>query len=216
MKTQAQINQYQRERRERMREAYNEYQRIYRKARITRPEIVKEVYDALPSDAIEIPLYPTYYATPNGDIWRISQPKTNKFGTIPSRIIKISQLKNSHVPYLQCQPYINGKKQLVYSHKLILLAFKGIPQYGFSFCNHIDGNTFNNNINNLEWVSRQQNNERKVNPRGKFSHLKNSCLADYDAGMKIVDIVKKYDMKSSHHIYGWLKFRKNKNNLAGT
>lgn len=195
-------------------EAYNQYQRNYRQAHITRPEIVKESYDALPHDAVEIPTFPTYYATPNGEIWRIAEPKVNKITTIPSRIIKLSQLRNAHVPYLQVQPYVNGIKKLVYVHRLVLLAFKGIPQYQHDFCNHINGDTFNNNISNLEWCTRLENMNRKVNPRGKFSHLKQQVLDDYDAGMKVADIIKKYDMRSSHNIYGWLKTRKN--NLAKT
>lgn len=191
------------------REAYNQYQKDYRKARVKRQCLVKESYDTLPSGAVEIPLYPSYYATPNGEIWRIAEPRVTKFTTIPSRIIKITQLKNSHVPYLQCQPYVDGVRKLVYVHRLILLAFKGIPQYQHDHCNHIDGNTFNNDISNLEWCTRLENSQRRVNPRGKFSHLKQQVLDDYDAGMKVADIIKKYDMRSSHSIYGWVKYRKN-------
>lgn len=198
-------------------DAYNLYQKNYRKAHITRHEIVKETYDALPSDAVEIPTFPSYYATPDGEIWRIAEPRTNKITTIASRIIKITQRKNSHVPYNQVQPYQQGIKKLVYVHRLVLLAFKGIPEYGKDQCNHINGDTFDNRASNLEWCTRLENQNRRVNPRNKFGHLKQQCLDDFDAGMKIADIIKKYDMRSSHSIYGWLIIRKNnQNNLEKT
>lgn len=193
---------------------FNEYQRAWRKKNIKRPCIVKEHLDELPNDAIAIPLYPTYYITPSARVYRISEPRTTGFTTIPSRIIEISQLKNVHVPYIQVQLYLAGKRKLIYLHKLMALAFIGLPQGDRTEVNHINGITTDNSISNLEWVSRKENSERRVNARQKFGHLKTSCLEDYDAGMKIADIVRKYEMKASHHIYGWLTTRKN--NLEGT
>jgi len=188
----------------------NEYHRQWRKANIKRHEIVKESLNNLPEDAKPIPTYPSYFATPNGDVYRIAPPRITGFTTIPSRIIKITQATNSHVPYKQCQLYKNGKRVIVYTHRLLLETFKGMPIGDRVFCNHINGITSDNRIENLEWVSRQENNERKVNPRGKYTHLKEGALADYDAGMPVADIVRKYSMRASHHIYGWLNTRKNK------
>ena len=40
--------------------------------------------------------------------------------------------------------------------RLVALTFLGVPEEGFTV-NHKDGNRFNNNINNLEWLSRGDN-----------------------------------------------------------
>lgn len=188
------------------REAYNQYQRDYRKAKIKRHCIVKEHLDKLPNDAVAIPSLPTYYATPAGEIYRISNPRTTGFTTIPSRIIKLTQSKNASTQYYQVQPYnADGVRKLMYVHRLVLEAFYGVPEGDKTHCNHIDGNPANNHISNLEWCTRLHNAQNRVNPRGKYAHLRDEVLADYDNGMSISKILKKYNMKSSHHLYGWLR-----------
>lgn len=41
-------------------------------------------------------------------------------------------------------------------HRLVALAFYGVPQDGYE-CNHINGNKLDNHASNLEWVTRSRN-----------------------------------------------------------
>ncbi len=114
-------------------------------------------YNRLPEEARPIPDYPTYYATPNGEIWRIADPKITGFGVVKKRIIKLKDRPNNITcPYYQVQPFVNGKKKVTYTHRLVLAAFKGWPPEGYE-CNHIDGNPANNNVDNLEWITKEEN-----------------------------------------------------------
>jgi hypothetical protein len=61
---------------------------------------------------------------------------------------------------------IKGKTYQV--HRLILFAFKGFP-IDNKVCDHIDRNPLNNNIENLRWVTQQENTlNRKVWGKSKF------------------------------------------------
>lgn len=51
---------------------------------------------------------------------------------------------------------INGKYTTRYIHRLVAEAFLSRAN-GRDFINHIDGNKHNNSVNNLEWVTRQEN-----------------------------------------------------------
>lgn len=63
--------------------------------------------------------------------------------------------------YLQVRFYINGKVFRKYLHRIVAEAFLPNPN-NYSDVNHIDGNKSNNNINNLEWVSHQDNYKHAV------------------------------------------------------
>jgi hypothetical protein len=58
--------------------------------------------------------------------------------------------------YLKCAIMQNGKNHYFLTHRLIATVF--IPKdLGNMEVNHIDGNKKNNDISNLEWVTRSQN-----------------------------------------------------------
>jgi hypothetical protein len=50
---------------------------------------------------------------------------------------------------------VNGKSVMV--HRLVCMSFKPIANPEYYVVNHIDNNGNNNHINNLEWVTKQQN-----------------------------------------------------------
>lgn len=51
----------------------------------------------------------------------------------------------------------NGKYNSISSHRIICLAFYPNEDYKSLEVNHKDGNKLNNNIDNLEWCTRQEN-----------------------------------------------------------
>jgi hypothetical protein len=98
-----------------------------------------------------IPGFDGYQAS---NLGRIKSLNTNKItnGTITNK------------GYLQ--KTIKGKIYQV--HRLVLFAFKGLPPDS-KVCDHIDRNPLNNNIENLRWVTQQENTlNRKVWGKSKF------------------------------------------------
>lgn len=114
-------------------------------------------YTELPSDIIPVPDYPTYYVQPNGDVWRDTRGTPSAIKTGKERVLKLRPTYTPANGYWIIQPYKDGKKKAIYLHRFILTAFKGeAPEYGME-CHHIDHNTSNNAIDNLMWVTRQEN-----------------------------------------------------------
>lgn len=69
---------------------------------------------------------------------------------------KVGILNNAGNGYLYVDIYSNGKKSRKYIHRLVAENF--IPNtQNKPMVNHIDGNTKNNNVSNLEWVTAQEN-----------------------------------------------------------
>ena len=64
--------------------------------------------------------------------------------------------------YLKVDLYMNGERFPSYIHQLVGIAFIPNPN-GYTEINHKDGNTHNNNVENLEWCDRPYNN--------KYSHI---------------------------------------------
>ena len=137
---------------------------------------VKEKYPFLPIDAKPIPDFPTYYATPKGEIWRNSPGNGNRH----PRIIKLKDRYNPKIGYHQINTFPNKKRKLTYTHRLVLAAFKGWPPEGYE-CNHIDRNPSNNKISNLEWIPKEKNLEivkRFTGKRGPNKKTSNSKWKD--------------------------------------
>lgn len=68
--------------------------------------------------------------------------------------------------------YIVWKGKLV--HRLVAKAFLSNP-YNYPDVNHIDGNKSNNNIENLEWISKSENTKHAYNT-GLLTKSKGFCL----------------------------------------
>lgn len=63
---------------------------------------------------------------------------------------------NSTGRYLRAALTVNGITKHLSIHRLVAIAFIDNPQ-NKPCVNHIDGNRLNNNVDNLEWVSYQEN-----------------------------------------------------------
>lgn len=80
----------------------------------------------------------------NGDLINL---KTNK---------KYNPVDNG-VGYLKVGIYVgNNKSRPVYIHRILAQSFIPNPKNKIEV-NHIDGNTKNNNLSNLEWVTKSEN-----------------------------------------------------------
>lgn len=58
--------------------------------------------------------------------------------------------------YRQVHLRANGEEKSMLVHRLVMLSFGEMPEKK-EFVNHIDGNTGNNNIKNLEWCDKSEN-----------------------------------------------------------
>jgi len=114
---------------------------IDNKNTLTMGNVKKTFYKSLPQDAKPIPDYPTYYATPDGKIWRDHK----------NRVAEILPHKRRST-YYQVQPFVNNKRVVRYVHRLVLSAFKGKCPDGYE-CHHKDHNPSNNHISNLQWTT---------------------------------------------------------------
>lgn len=78
-----------------------------------------------------------------------------KFKITNDRILKIFKSCNS---YINIHLYKDGNKKTFLVHRLMAISFIPNPK-NKEFVNHIDGNKLNNNLLNLEWCTRKENND---------------------------------------------------------
>lgn len=101
----------------------------------------------------DIPGYEGLYQVSNlGNIRRIlfinNQVQKKKI-----TIIKKQTNKRNRI---QASLYKNGKRKNLLVHRLVAMAFLDNPN-NYPEVNHIDGNSLNNNVNNLEWCTKKYN-----------------------------------------------------------
>jgi hypothetical protein len=119
----------------------------------TEPGKFKDTYAELPSDCKAIPNWPTYYAQPNGEIWRWSDKRKCYLN------IKQQQQKSG---YMVAQIYdVNNKRHVKFAHILMCETFIGSRPLGMEV-DHIDRQRDNNNISNLRWLTKSANMKRRL------------------------------------------------------
>lgn len=167
-----------------------------------------QLFDELPNDVVSLPDYSTYYARPNGEIWRDTRGTESAIKCGKARVIRLKSTYNHHNGYWFVQPYQGTKRRVVHLHKLILTAFVGDKPHPDMECHHKDANTSNNCIDNLMWVTRQENIDfvpkhkwrgnkiklgegRKIS-KSKHCHLYPEIIKMYNSGMKISHIANEF------------------------
>lgn len=79
-----------------------------------------------------------------------------RVGRLTTRYLKGSS--NGRGGYMQVQLYDGtGCRESVLIHRLVMRAFSPIPDHDSYEVNHIDLDSTNNNLTNLEWVTGEQN-----------------------------------------------------------
>lgn len=99
----------------------------------------------------DIKNYEGYYQVSNlGNVKSLSRKIGNKY--YKSKMLK----KSDNRGYLQVQLWKHSNMKWSLIHRLVAEAFIPNPEHKLQV-NHIDGNKSNNEVSNLEWVSRSEN-----------------------------------------------------------
>ena len=104
----------------------------------------------------------SYFITEDGKCYN---SKTNKY------LKGQENYKNHYFSYSLTMP--DGSKKRCYAHRLVAEAFLPKPEdINKNQINHIDGNKLNNNIDNLEWITPQENTRHAIDNELKtFKHV---------------------------------------------
>ncbi len=93
----------------------------------------------------QIPNYPDYLISENGDVF------SKKYGKIRKRAT--AKQRNG---YRKLTLGVNGKGHYKWVHRLVLTAFDRMPR-PHEECRHLDGDRENNHISNLKWGTHTEN-----------------------------------------------------------
>ena len=134
---------------------------------------------------IPVPNFEGWYEA--SDLGRIRRSANH----LPLRYGRAGQIRKPQARPSNNAPQLRPKIVLLFNYKrystevghLVALAFHGVPPVGHE-CNHIDGNPWNNEPDNLEWVTRSENFRHALRtglinpPRG--THQPHAKLTDDD------------------------------------
>jgi len=97
------------------------------------------------------------------NLGRVKSTKNNK--------IKYLKLCVNSEGYYAVKLFQNGKGKMIKVHRLIAKAFIDNPNNHLCV-DHIDGDRKNNNLDNLRWVTNQQNQHNRTKAKGYTWHKK--------------------------------------------
>lgn len=106
----------------------------------------------------DIPGYAGFQVSNTNKVKRLAfefKDSLNKHYCIPENYIVTAINRKG---YQRCELCLGGGKKKSFTvHRLVMLAFKGLPPIGMTQINHIDGNKLNNHPDNLEWSNNSHN-----------------------------------------------------------
>lgn len=149
---------------------------------------------------IEIPDYPGYYVTSEGHIWSTRRKKTKK--------LKQQKASQSKKGYFQVRLFnkdtrrdgfckdgtVRQKGKLFYVHRLVYETFIGeIPSD--KEIDHIDGDTKNNSVHNLQVITRRENILKYAAPKGKkyLRNYRDEIIEDYKELKSMPKVAQKWN-----------------------
>jgi len=95
---------------------------------------------------------------------------------------RILKLQNHPQGYKVVNIKINDKYETLLVHRMVAMAFIPNPD-NKEFINHIDGNKLNNCVDNLEWCTRQENENHAF-----MTGLKNTTGDNNGFAKKVIDV----------------------------
>jgi hypothetical protein len=101
-----------------------------------------------------IPTLPGYLATEDGRIFKGQKELT----------------QHEHERYMRVWTRVDGRKLRKRVHRLVLMAFRGLPENGAEG-RHLDGNRYHNALSNLEWGTHADNMQDSIR-HGTFAALR--------------------------------------------
>ena len=113
------------------------------------------------------PEYSDYWVTSNGIIY---SEKNRKSDTL-----KEMKQGTYGKGYNNIDLYNNGKRKTHKVHRLVAETLIPNP-HNYHEVNHIDEDKTNNNIDNLEWCNRQQNNEHSLSKYYTIQHIESGDI----------------------------------------
>ena len=149
-----------------------------------------------------IPNFNNYEISTKGEVRRAKVMYQLKTPLPVGQLLK--PLKKNYIQYRLVND--EGKQKFVCAHRLVALTFLGEPPFKDYVVAHLDGTRFNNDVNNLKWVSNSENQlHRRIHHKDKiisYSKLKPNDVKKtktmYNNGMKQSDIAKEF--KVSHGV----------------
>jgi len=111
----------------------------------------------------DIPNYEGLYAaTRDGRIWSYPKPCSSKNGIFLRQQVYVNK-NNRSTPHkhLLIGLYKNKKRIAFQVHRLIAFTYISNPENKPDI-NHIDGNSLNNNVENLEWCTKTENMQHAI------------------------------------------------------
>jgi hypothetical protein len=100
-----------------------------------------------------------YEVSSYGRVRSLPRVVSGRFGDV-LRAGAVMALQRANKRYLKATLSRDGKQVQHQVHRLVLLAFVGDAPSGF-VCDHIDGNIYNNRLENLRWLSNADNCRKK-------------------------------------------------------
>lgn len=131
---------------------------------------------------VDIPHYEGLYEASNLGNIRTKDGKTTSSARFEKRVWKqrIMKQKQRKSKYGRIDMMIclwkNGKPHYHNVSRLIAASFHGDKLYSNMTVNHIDGNSLNNNADNLEWMTREENIQYGFSNGQYSSFMKSVCV----------------------------------------
>lgn len=120
--------------------------------------------------------FPFYEVSERGDLRLLFKRSNRLAGTILKGSIKKGG-------YREYKIQLEGKGNLVYAHREVLLAFVGPPPTPSHQCAHWDGDPLNNHYSNLRWATAAENTADKVR-HGRHMNGKRNFTEEQVLGMR--------------------------------
>ncbi len=135
---------------------------------------------------------------PRYDVSNLGRVRSNEFcGKIRTKYLKYDVFHDAIGDYYRVELWKNGKKKKVRVHRLVMSSFKEHEYFPGAVVDHIDNVTTHNELQNLRWITNQQNtttdhalemrhwrqtNHPSISKKVKATNLKTGEVTTYPSG----------------------------------